>query len=171
MTLNLPQIQYQVEKLAKRIEAPRNILPTFGYSEQSGRPHIEVDSRGYHYVNAERGHEFSRQITLDLDELLYLIFADVTFSLSVEYELANRIENQDGRRIMFPYQVELLSLLSPKWSERESLEHERILRQHPFDDNAGIRATLAGNLRKQGYAEETISKMIYEKYPLPIERA
>ena len=134
MTLNLSQIKYKVNKLAKIIGAPKVTLPTFGHSEQSGRPHIEVDSRGYHYVTAERGHEFERHTTMDSDELLYMIFADVTFSLSVQYELAHRVEKQDGRRIMFQHQVALLSLLSTKWAERESLEHERILTQHPFDD-------------------------------------
>ena len=167
MILKLSQIKYRVEKLAKIIEVPRGKLPTFGYSEQSGRSHIEVDSSGYHYVNAERGYEFERHTTIDLDELLYMIFASVTFSLSIQYELVHRVELQDGRRIMYPHQLELLTLLSPKWAERKSLEHQQTLKRYPFDDYASIRTTLAGSLRDKGHSEEEISKMIYEKYPLP----
>ena len=57
MTLPLTEIKSRVKKLAEVIEAPAETLPTFGHSEQSGRPHIEVDSNGYHYVIAERGQE------------------------------------------------------------------------------------------------------------------
>jgi len=167
MILKLSQLKYKVDRLAKEVGASRDMLPTFGHSQQSGRPNLEVDSRGYHYVIAERGHEFERHTTMDLDELLYMIFAHVTFSLSIKYELAHRVEAQDGRRIMFPHQIELLSRLSSKWAEQASLEHERRLKQHPFDDYASIRATLAGSLSEKGYSEEEISKMIYRKYPLP----
>jgi len=35
-------IKKRVEKLAKAIKAPDFYIPTFGYSEQSGLPHIEI---------------------------------------------------------------------------------------------------------------------------------
>ena len=63
--------------MANTIGAPANRLPTFGRSEQSGRPHIEVDPVGYHYIIAERGQELERRITFDLDDLLYLLDLDL----------------------------------------------------------------------------------------------
>src|SRR5688572_4009168 len=111
-TLKLSEIKAMVNRLAAKIGAPQNTLPTYGRSEQTGRPHIEVDSRGYHYVIAERGQEFERYTTSDIDECLYKIFADVTFELSTKFELAHRVENQDHRRIVFQHQVELLSMIS-----------------------------------------------------------
>jgi hypothetical protein len=167
MKLNLAEIKELVDQLAEKIGASQNILPTYGYSEQSGRPQIEVDSRGYQFVVAERGNEFERFITDNIDDLLYKIFAGVTFWLSCQYELARRIEEQDCRRIIFHHQLELLSMLSPEWGERESQEHEQILKKHPFYDFASIRATHYGNLIKQGYSSEAADKIVYEKYPLP----
>ncbi len=166
-TLKLSEIETRADELAARIGAPKNILPTYGYSEQTGRPHIEVDSRGYHYVIAERGQEYKRHTTFDLDELLYKIFAGVTFELSVRFELAHRVENQDHRRIMFQHQIELLSMLSPQWAEREVQEHERILEKHPFDDYASLRAIYFKSLTDKGYSSKRAEKMAVEKYPLP----
>jgi hypothetical protein len=142
-------------------------LPTFGYSTDGAHPHIEVDARGYHYIVIERGEELSRVTTSDLDELLYCVFKDVTFELAGIYELKHRVENQDSRRLMFKRQVELLSILSPKWGEMKAREHERILAQHPYDDWAGVRAELAKTLREQGLSPEAAWKRACEKYPLP----
>jgi hypothetical protein len=72
----------------------------------------------------------------NIDDFLYKIFADVTFILSIEYELANRIDNQDCRRVMFEHRVKLLTLLSPQWGERESKEHKQILQVYPFDEDS-----------------------------------
>jgi hypothetical protein len=135
MMLTLSEIEEEVNQLAQKIGASQNILPTYGYSEQTARPHIEVGSVVYYYVVAERGQEYNRYAAFDLDELLQKIFTDVTFELSCKYELSHRIINQDSRRIIFQHQVELLSKLSPKWAERESQEHEQILKRNPFNDN------------------------------------
>lgn len=132
---SLNEIKYEIDRFAAQIGAPDALLPTYGYSEDGARPHIEVDSRGYHYVVVERGQELSRLTTSELDELLYHVFAHVTFALACQYELKHRVQNQDFRRLMFGHQIKLLSLLSRKWADIESQEHERILQQHPYDDS------------------------------------
>ncbi len=48
--MTLAEIKTRIHDAAGRIGASEQMLPTFGYSEESGRPHIEVDERGYHYV-------------------------------------------------------------------------------------------------------------------------
>lgn len=166
-TLELSEVQAKVNELAAKIGAPSNVLPTFRYSEHTGRPHVEVDMRGYHYVIAERGQEFKRHTTSNLDELLYKIFASITFEMSAKFELTHRVENQDHRRIMFQYQVELLSMLSPQWAERELQEHEMILKKHPFDDYASLRAIYSKDLIDKGYPSKRAEKMALDKYPLP----
>jgi len=133
-------------------------LPTYGHTEDFARPHIEVDSRGYHFVVVERGEELSRFTTRDLDDLLYQIFETTTFSLACDYELAHRIETQDCRRLSFQRQLELLSQLSEHWGRREAQEHEQILREHPFDDVSAIRAHLSAQV---GWTKAC------ERYPLP----
>jgi len=152
--LSLSAVQAEVERLASLVGASGYMLPTFGHSEDFARPHIEIDARGYHYVIVERGQKCKRVTTQDLDELLYHVFEAVTFSSTVQYELAHRTEDSDFRRIMFRRQIELLGKLSPAWAERESVDHDRILREHPFDDRADIWARPTAQLREQGYAAE-----------------
>jgi hypothetical protein len=156
----LPQIKAEVDRRAAVIGASgHNSLPTYGQTRDFARPHIEVDSRGYHFVVMERGQEQSRFTTGDLDELLYRIFQSVTFSLACSYELAHRIESQDSRRLLFARQVELLSQLSPHWGERGADEHQRILREHPFDNQSAMRVRLSAQVGWQKACEQ---------YPLPI---
>jgi hypothetical protein len=163
----LDEIKAEVNRLAALINASASMLPTYGYSDDGARPHIEVDARGYHYVVRERGEELSRLTTFDFDELLYDVFRDVTFHLAGKYELKQRVENQDSRRLIFKHQIELLSKLSPKWGEMNAQEHERILEGHPYDDQANIRAELAKTLREQGLSPEAAWKKACDQYPLP----
>ncbi len=165
--LTLSEIEVKVNELAQKIGAPQNILPTYGYSEQIARPHVEVSPWAYQYVVAQSGQEVSRFTTRDIDQLLYKIFADVTFGLAITYAEKNHIENQDIRRSAFQRQVELLTLLSPQWGERGSQEHAQTLMQAPFDDDGSLRAAYWKSLRDQGYSVAQANKMAHEKYPYP----
>ena len=156
--LTIAEIKIEVDRLAAKIGASGYYLPTYGRSEDGARPHIEVDARGYHYVVVERGQELKRITTGDLNELLYQIFEAITFSLACDHELAHRVEGQDCRRLMFQYQIGLLSKLSEEWSFREAQQHGQILLEHPFDDFANIRVDLS---KQVGW------KAACEKYPLP----
>jgi hypothetical protein len=157
---SLAEIKSEVDRRAALIGAAGQYsLPTYGHSEDGARPHIEVDSRGYHFVVEERGQELSRITTHDLDELLYRIFQCVTSHLAAAYELAHRVETQDCRSLAFQRQVELLSQLSPSWAEREADEHQRILRAHPLDDQVAARVRLSAQI---GW------KRACEQYPLPL---
>ncbi|HEU4882472.1 MAG TPA: Imm63 family immunity protein [Longimicrobium sp.] len=138
---SLSDIESRVNQLAGRIAVPANLLPTFGHSEDFARPHVEVDSRGYHYVVVERGQELRRVTTGSMDELLSLIFADVTFSMACDFELKHRVDGQDSRRLLFATQVDLLSRLSPDWGRLEAARHQAILGNHPFRDYVEPRKT------------------------------
>lgn len=169
MYLTLLQIKDKVDTLSKLIGAPANTLPTFGHSEQSGRPHIEVDNRGYHYIIVERGNEFEHYITFDLEEILYLIFQSTTFEIACKYEIENRNLEEDFRRILFKYQEDLMFTLSQSWGERKIMEHAEILKQHPFKDELNPVSAYAKELKDQGFPPEIRLKMVLEKYPPPKE--
>lgn len=168
--LSLLAVQVEVDRLASIIGAAGDVLPTFGHSEDGARPHVEVDGRGFHYVVVERGEERRRITTQDLDELLYHVFEAITFSLACDFELAHRIEEQDCRRMLFAHQIELLSMLSSAWAQRESRDHDRILHDHPFDDVSHARVQLIVALRDQGRAADDALRMACERYPLPTEQ-
>ena len=163
---SLEDIKRNVDELATKINANETLLPTYGYSSDEDYPHVEVDDKGLmHYVMVERGQEQSRETTDELNTLLYWIFKDVTFAMACSYELKNRIEDKDSRRIMFEKQEELLGILNDVWKQKQKEEHGSILEKHPFDDLAGVRASYFRHLRQQGYDENEITKLAYEKYP------
>ena len=159
-------IRKKVKELANKIDAPANLLPTYRFSSEDALPIIEIDKHNkLHYVLIERGEEFERRTTENLDELLYWIFSGITSSMAFKYELKNRIENKDCRRIAFDKQIEFLSILNENWSTKEHEEHLQILKNQPFDDLAGLRATYCRELREKGLPEEEIEKLAFEKYP------
>ena len=167
MQMTLAEIKATVDQLAERIGASGYALPTYGHSDDGARPHIEVDSRCYYYVIVERGQELERITTHDVDELLYHVFGNITFSLACKFELAHRRKNRDCRRLIFKHQVELLSTLSPQWGERKTQEQEQILQQHPYDDEVHTRVNLTREYRDQGYSAEVAWQMACEQHPLP----
>lgn len=64
-----------VNNLARRINAPIHLLPTFGSPIGDTTPNIEIDNSGlYNYIISGRGNEHIRQATSDLDELMYCFF-------------------------------------------------------------------------------------------------
>ncbi|MVN23561.1 Imm63 family immunity protein [Mucilaginibacter arboris] len=163
---SLDDIKKKVDELALKINASTNLLPSYGQQKWDAHPYIEVDDLGFmFFIISERGQEYERKMTDKLDDLLYWIFAGVTFSMSCNYELKNRIEDKDGRRLIFKKQEELLGILNETWRQKEILEHQDILKNYPFDDLASLRATYCGKLRKQGYSEIEINKLAYAKYP------
>ena len=166
MAKTIAEIQKATIDLAKKINAPNSLLPTFSSPRGDATPNIEVDPSGlYYYVISERGHEYERKITSDLNDLLYWIFSSVTFSMACDYELQHRIEDKDGRRILFAKQLELLEVLDEKWKEKETEEHASILAKYPFDDLAGLRASYCWELRANGLSESEIEKIAYNKFP------
>lgn len=82
------------------------------------RPHIEVAGPHASWVVVERGKEWERRTTDDLDELLYWIFESVTHELASRYELKHRDPNRDSRYLLFSKQLQLMAKLEPDWRPR-----------------------------------------------------
>ncbi len=163
----MDDIRKKVTELASIIDAPGDLLPDYGVMKWEGHPYIELDNRGWlYYVVSERGNRTER-LAIDLDHLLYLIFDSVTFDMAFDYELKNRIEDKDCRRMAFEKQEELLGLLSDKWRHQKIEENKRILFIAPFDDLGGLRASYWRQLKQQGYSSAEVERLAYERYPKP----
>jgi hypothetical protein len=132
--LTLADIQSTVNDLAAQLNAPANLLPTYGRTDDGARPHIEVEGGRYHFIIVERGEELERYTTGDFGQLLRRIFSSVTSPMSYTYERAHRVAGQDIRRLAFSRQVELMAMLDPQWAAHERRRHEEILGRHPFND-------------------------------------
>ncbi|MDR3577792.1 MAG: Imm63 family immunity protein [Anaerolineaceae bacterium] len=132
--LTLNDVKNQVDQLAKVINAPGELLPTYGSSKDFAHPHIEIHGPSYYYIIIERGQEIENKGTFELDELLYWIFQHVTFSMAMIYELEHRRLHADIRRLLWRYQLDLLNNLNKNWEKRREQEVEEILKRHPYSD-------------------------------------
>ena len=146
------------------------MLPTYGCSIDGAHPHIEVDGRGMHFVVVERGQELERKTTSDPNELAFWVFQSVTFDMAVAFELRNREEGKDNRRMMFAKQRELMELIDSTWRKRLEMYHEQVLKKYPFDDSAVARARHCKELRDSGTNSEKAWVLACAKYPLPEEK-
>jgi hypothetical protein len=130
-------------------------------------PYIEVNQSGYNYVVEERGKELLREVTQDIDELLYVVFADVTLTIAMRYEVEHRQAGVDSRRAYFAKQEELLARINPEWAKRARGNHAIVVAQNPFDDHARERALLSNRLRDEGKSDKEAWESACEQYPLP----
>lgn len=117
----LTRLAERVEQLGRIIDAPDWRLPTFGCSEQSGRPHIEIDGVTFHYVMEDRGVEYQRDRTTSEDELLYWVFRHVTFHVAATHLGVSQL-NPINRRQILRHQLMLLGRLDPAWEKRKAAE-------------------------------------------------
>jgi hypothetical protein len=132
--LGLATVRAKAKELAEHLGIRNFVIA--GAPRGDGSPYVEVD-KAYYFIIEERGIEFERRKTNDLDELLYWVFDSVTFTVASSFETRNRASNQDFRRMLFSKQEELLGELSPGWADRKADEHRAILNTHPFTDDGG----------------------------------
>jgi hypothetical protein len=159
-------LEKEFNRLSKKIDVPERLKPNFGPSDYDEKPYVFQDYKNnLHYTAKERGQISFDKITSDFDEILYWIFDSITSSMAFDFELNSRIEEQDCRRIAFADQTQLMNALNKIWGKKTIKEHNEILKEHPFDDFASIRATYCRQLRSQGLDEDEIDQRAYEKYP------
>ena len=138
--LTFEQIRAETDRLRALIGAPADLCPLSPAMRGDGSPFLRVVADGYIYANEERGHVYNERKTQDLDELLYWIMKNITFSMAVDYEVANRVPKTDFRRMLFAKDLELLGSLKPEWRERKQREYDAVLAQYPFNDEIGYKA-------------------------------
>ncbi|UCZ73547.1 immunity 63 family protein [Dickeya zeae] len=132
---SISEIREKVYELGLKICIPKERLHVFDVSPGDGRPHISFDNNRYNYIYEERGVEFEIKSTDDVNELLYWIMSDVVYGVAFQYELEHRIEHVDGRRIVFPRVVQLMSKLNSSWASRAHEEIIEILARNPYSDS------------------------------------
>lgn len=166
--VNLKELQTHIRKLAARAGLRDADLPTFGSSADGGRPHIETIDGVYYYVVCERGTELERTLFIDENELYYLALRDATAQVVGDRVLAARgDEFRDSRRERFRLHEDLMRQIEPAWAKRVSQEYAAVLRKHPFDDAAAVRARRAAALRASGVEAESAWRRACDEYPLP----
>jgi hypothetical protein len=132
MAIPVKNIRNIVREIGNGVGAPNSMTVVFEKSPQDGRPHVEIIDEMYALISEERGVTLSSSVTSDLDELLYWIFKSITFKMSVEYEIKNRRDGEDIRRVLFQHQVSVLRIISERWAKIRSDEIDEILNGGSF---------------------------------------
>lgn len=131
----LDDIKTSIDILARKINAPHDLMPGYGHSTREDQAYIKVDEHGQLYyvvVESEGEYEYPSP---DINDLLYRVFRSIAFSMAEEFLANNKVnEKEDYRRQYFSKQLELLSVLNKDWRDRAEQEHQVILKFVPFDD-------------------------------------
>jgi hypothetical protein len=128
------EIQKNVFDLGRKGGIPVDYLKIFESSPQDGSPHVEFSNNLYEYIVQERGFEFFRKKTDSLDDFLFWIFDDIASKYAYSYELNNRKENVDSRRLVFEKKIQILNKINPEWGKRVEKIIEDILKKSPYND-------------------------------------
>lgn len=116
-------IQNEVFRLGAKVNVPHNELIIITKPSAYGKPYLHISQDSYEYIYSERGYEFSRKSTKDLDELLYWIIYPAVHQMAVEYELIHRVDDyEDCRKIIFPKLIEYLEKINPLWAKKAEKE-------------------------------------------------
>jgi hypothetical protein len=157
-------IKRQVEALAKIINAPEYLLPTYGNSIEA-HPNITLNEAGlYSYEAQERGEQLIMIEAIDTDHLLYLVFRDISYRMALAYAAEKSATDTDSRRIRFDHQLELLGRLNKDWGEKEKQYQASINRQFPFDDVESMRQHYLRELMGSGFLYQEAMEKVNQKY-------
>ncbi|MBX9290092.1 immunity 63 family protein [Serratia marcescens] len=66
--------------------------------------------------------------------MFYWIMSDFIYKVAFQYELENRVENSDGRRIAFNKALDLMGSICDEWRLKAQHEIDDILTRNPYTD-------------------------------------
>lgn len=135
---SIEYIQNEVARIGKMLcgeNKPAYLFVVASSPTHTGAPHVEIVGNEYHFVVTERGSEFERQKTKDVDDILYWFVEGDVGDLARTWELKNRVGGQDSRRLWFKKEIEFLESVNLDWASRKQAEQETVLSEHPFNDS------------------------------------
>lgn len=134
----LEEIKNIIFDLGNKIGIDNNskLYPMFSNSAHvfSEGPSIYIDGLEYHYIVMDRGQVRKHLESEQLDVILYEIFSSITSALARDFELEHRNKTDDSRRVWWKKQLELLSIINPKFTKIRKKEMDEILKISPFRD-------------------------------------
>ena len=133
MQVILDDIKTSIDILARKINAPRDLMPGYGHSIGEDHVYIKVDKHGQLYyvlVDSEGEYEYPSP---DINDLLYRVFRSIAFSMAAAFLVDNVNEKEDYLLQYFSKQLEFLSVLNKDWRDRAEQEHQVLLKPNLFD--------------------------------------
>ena len=165
MNDKLEHIKSQVEDYARIIGCPESLLPTYGNSGDF-HPNIEVSDTGIiYYAIYERGQPVKMEHAFDVDQLLYIVFHDITYAMAHDYASKHTFPDVDNRRTQFDHQLELIGRLNQQWQQKEREYQKAFEWRYPFNDYKGQRQSYLRELLGSGFLYDEAIEKVNQKYP------
>lgn len=124
----LGELKAQIEKLANQAGILPELIPSFG-KFSGAESEVFMDGDKYHFI--ANGNQVS---TNNAEELIYIVFQEMTKQMGYIYEVEHRDAKSDSRRIAFRRQLEILENLNLDWKKRREKEIEELLKWYPYND-------------------------------------
>ena len=98
---------------------------------------VYIAGNKYHYVVQDHGRTGEQYESTDVNDILYPVFKDIVWPMSVASEKKYFSDNVDFRRLLWKKQLELLKVVNPDFAAKYLKEIKVVLKDHPFDDGKG----------------------------------
>ena len=128
MLLTLLQIEGRIRELAAIIYAPEEFIPTFGSSNQTGLPHIEIKRKHYALVVSENDVELSRETFDNADELVFKVLQDISFSMACDL-VSEDTNDQNFRERFLEARKNILSKINRYPIDTEKMEQDTLTKK------------------------------------------
>lgn len=116
------------------------VICTFSHLHLVMVGHIFTMMVGFTIIYMKReGVEFFRKTTSSNDELFYWIMSGFFYKVAFQFELENRVENRDGRRVAFNEVLDLMGIISDEWRLKAQNEIDDILAKNPYTDTLKLK--------------------------------
>lgn len=165
--VELLRIRKKINQLQRIIDAPKMLRPSYGVLGYDMNSYfIEIDRKGImRLIETEQNRVHEVRRTKDLDELLYWIFTNITFSMACTNKSGNNADSYDHRRQIFLRQEELLGKLNPHWKEKKHAEYKELMKKYPADNLQGDGPAYFEALRKLIRIETVENSPNYFRFP------
>ncbi len=125
-----------LQKIGVDIEQIRSIFFSENPGMNKAGSYYYADSRGFYCTGVgDRGRSIPEKKFRSLEDTLFDIYWYITFLVSTDYAVRNKIPGQDWRRPMFSKRLELLKTLGDPYYLRGMKEIEVILANSPYRDS------------------------------------
>ena len=112
------QINEMVDKINENLGFSNSELPSYGSGDDKRPSYVTANKDSYSLFEYNPYHDKKNQHliikTSDINELLFKIFEEATRTMASNYELENRVANQDSRIVLFKKHIEILYSLPLK---------------------------------------------------------
>lgn len=128
------EIELEIHRLAELINAQPNQFLTTDNSKEAWPNMVNPSDETIYYEAHEQGEKIFSFLAFDWEHLMFMVFKDISFQMTIEHERRNRSPDKDFQRQLFSKQIELMRTLNAKWAGRTQKEVDAILQTAPFDD-------------------------------------